>query len=172
MVGAARDGRRMDMEKGVMVTEFMVLFSEGTGRNGIRKAYLYYITHSLTSPRWDASARLGVVSDLYGGVGACGIFRMAQGWLSMSNFKGGEGHLLVNPILKGAMAYLLLRPFFQERKPSTSLPADAYLSPANWVLELETSVSLLPSPLHKLLDLNFRVAIVTRRLTWAWSGTV
>jgi hypothetical protein len=62
----------------------------------------------------------------------------------MSNIKGGEGHLLVNPILKGAMAYLLLRPFFQEKKPSTSLSTEAYLSPTNWILEPETSVSLLP----------------------------
>lgn len=129
-----------------MVKEFMVLFSVETGRNGIRKAFPTLSHTILTFPRWDASARLGVVSDLYGGVGACGIFRMAQGWLSMSNIKGGEGHLLVNPILKGAMAYLLLRPFFQERKPSTSLSTDAYLSPANWVFEPETSVSLVPFP--------------------------
>ncbi|TID26690.1 hypothetical protein E6O75_ATG01183 [Venturia nashicola] len=88
---------------------------------------------------WDASARLGVVSDLYAGIGACGAFRMAQGWLSMSNVKGGEGHLLVNPILQGAMAYLLLRPFFQEKRPSTSLSTDQYLNSSNWVLEPETT---------------------------------
>jgi hypothetical protein len=73
---------------------------------------------------------------------------MAQGWLSMSNIKGGEGHLLVNPILKGAMAYLLLRPFFQEKKPSSTLSTDAYLDPSNWTLEPEPTVSppFPPSP--------------------------
>ncbi|KAE9984944.1 hypothetical protein BLS_000523 [Venturia inaequalis] len=88
---------------------------------------------------WDATARLGVVSDLYAGIGARGAFRMAQGWLSMSNVKGGEGHLLVNPILKGAMAYLLLRPFFQEKRSSASVSTDQYLNPSNWVLEPETT---------------------------------
>ena len=31
---------------------------------------------------WESSSRLPVVSDLYGGVGACSMFRMFQGWLS------------------------------------------------------------------------------------------
>lgn len=31
---------------------------------------------------WESSTRLPVVSDLYGGVGACSMFRMFQGWLS------------------------------------------------------------------------------------------
>ncbi|QDS70734.1 hypothetical protein FKW77_002998 [Venturia effusa] len=88
---------------------------------------------------WDAAARLGVASDLYAGVGACGAFRMAQGWLSLSSVAGGEGHLLVNPILQGATAYLLLRPFFQERRPLASLTTDQYLSSSNWVLEPEAT---------------------------------
>ena len=31
---------------------------------------------------WESSVRLPVVSDMYGGVGACSMFRMFQGWLS------------------------------------------------------------------------------------------
>ena len=31
---------------------------------------------------WESSTRLPVVSDMYGGVGACSMFRMFQGWLS------------------------------------------------------------------------------------------
>ena len=31
---------------------------------------------------WESSARVNVVSDIYGGVGACSMFRMFQGWLS------------------------------------------------------------------------------------------
>jgi len=91
---------------------------------------------------WDAAARLGVVSDIYGGVGACGIFRMAQGWLSMSDVKGGEGHLLVNPMLKGAMTYLLMRPFFEAIKGAEQLSADEYLHPSNWRLEPEPTPTL------------------------------
>lgn len=63
----------------------------------------------------------------------------------MSNVKGGEGHLLVDPIFQGAMAYLLLRPFFQEKRSSASLSTEQYLDPSNWVLEHETTVcSQLP----------------------------
>lgn len=34
---------------------------------------------------FESSCRLPVVSDKYQGVGACSMFRMFQGWLSMSN---------------------------------------------------------------------------------------
>lgn len=143
MAEAARDGRKMGMERVAMVMECTVLFSRETGRHGIRELDCPFNVYCLTYIRWDAAARLGVVSDLYAGVGACGVFRMAQGWLSMSNIKGGEGHLLVNPILKGAIAYLLLRPFFQAKKPISALTTDQYLDPSNWVLEPETTVSFL-----------------------------
>jgi len=48
---------------------------------------------------WEAGCRLPVKSDLYQGVGVCSMFRMAQGWLSMSNVGPFEGTLLVNPLL-------------------------------------------------------------------------
>jgi hypothetical protein len=90
---------------------------------------------------WDAAARLDVVSDMYGGVGACGVFRMAQGWLSMSEVKAGEGHLLVNPMLKAATAYTLLRPFFEPKRSVDQLKGEDYLAPENWRMETEATVS-------------------------------
>ena len=36
---------------------------------------------------WESSTRLPVVSDMYGGIGACSMFRMFQGWLS-SKYNG------------------------------------------------------------------------------------
>ena len=64
---------------------------------------------------WESSCRLPVVSDLYQGAGACSVFRMAQGWLSLSRTGPYEGTLLVNPLLSLATAYVLLRPFFAPR---------------------------------------------------------
>lgn len=61
---------------------------------------------------WEGSGRLGVVSDMYQGVGACSAFRMFQGWLAMSHTAPREGTLLVCPLLRAATAYFLLRPFF------------------------------------------------------------
>ena len=92
---------------------------------------------------WDANVRLGVVSDLYQGVGACSMFRMAQGWLSMSEVGAGEGHLMVNPMLRGATAYVLMRPFFEPKRSLEQVGTEDYLKPENWKLEDETSVRLL-----------------------------
>lgn len=64
---------------------------------------------------WDASTRVDAVNDLYDGLGACSAFRMFQGWLSMSAVGPREGTLLVNPLLKLATSYSLLRPFFRPR---------------------------------------------------------
>jgi hypothetical protein len=96
---------------------------------------------------WEASCRLPVISDMYAGVGACSMFRMAQGWLSLSHTGANEGTLLVNPLLKAATAYYLLRPFFTPRRQQNqqqSLAAfennqDDYLHPDNWVLESPAS---------------------------------
>jgi hypothetical protein len=69
---------------------------------------------------WAAAPRLGVNADLYAGTGACSMFRMYQGWLSMSSTGPGEGTLLVNPLFKLATAYYLLRPFFEPIPSSSS----------------------------------------------------
>ncbi|CAD0106446.1 unnamed protein product [Aureobasidium uvarum] len=93
---------------------------------------------------WEISSRLSVNSDLYQGVGGCTMFRAAQGWLSLSTMNAGEGTLLVNPMLKHATAYYLLRPFFSARKgpmdPRTGTFDESFLAPDNWTMDcLETS---------------------------------
>ena len=65
---------------------------------------------------WESSCRVPAVSALYGGAGNCSVFRMFQGWLSMSEVGPHEGTLMVNPLLKLATAYFLLRPFFRPIK--------------------------------------------------------
>ena len=117
---------------------------------------------------WEISSRLAVKSDLYRGVGACSMFRAAQGWLSLSTTKAHEGTLLVNPMLKHATAYYLLRPFFSAKKgpmsPKTDAFDESFLSPDNWVLDCPQSSWLqgalpgkgqeLSDMLHPHLELN------------------
>jgi hypothetical protein len=97
---------------------------------------------------WEASCRLPVVSDLHQGVGACSMFRMYQGWLSMSTTGPFEGTLLVNPLLAKATAYYLLRPFFTPRRGAETADQTAseamsssqeFLASDNWVMEAEPS---------------------------------
>ncbi|GJC85458.1 uncharacterized protein ColLi_08296 [Colletotrichum liriopes] len=65
---------------------------------------------------WDVTARVEAVQDLYNGAGACSMFRMFQGWLSISACGPREGTLLVNPLVRHSTAYFLLRPFFRPRR--------------------------------------------------------
>jgi hypothetical protein len=98
---------------------------------------------------WESSSRLPVSSDLYQGVGACSMFRMFQGWLSMSSTGPFEGTLLANPLLSRATAYFLLRPFFSPKhtitvpQDSTEPFPDSYLEASNWTLDLSPSNSWL-----------------------------
>ncbi|KAI5777083.1 DUF1479 domain protein [Geopyxis carbonaria] len=62
---------------------------------------------------FDATHRVGAKMDMYNGAGACAMFRMWQGWLSMSDTGPGEGTLRVFPELKVASAYLMLRPLME-----------------------------------------------------------
>ncbi|KAL7275504.1 hypothetical protein RUND412_001562 [Rhizina undulata] len=78
---------------------------------------------------FDAEGRERARMDLYNGAGACKMFRMFQGWLSMSNTGPQEGTLRVNPILRHATAYCMLRPFFS---PPSSDPE----SLRGWKLDL------------------------------------
>jgi hypothetical protein len=82
---------------------------------------------------WECSTRIEVESDLYNGAGACSMFRMFQGWLSMSRTGPGEGTLLVNPLFSLATSYFLLRPFFSPRNPDAS--RGGYLEEENWQLD-------------------------------------
>ncbi|KAI9759314.1 MAG: hypothetical protein M4579_002443 [Chaenotheca gracillima] len=85
---------------------------------------------------WESSCRLPVVADRYNGPGACSMFRMFQGWLSMSTTSPNEGTLLVNPLLSRATAYYLLRPFFSPKNGADPESRDdGFLSSANWQLD-------------------------------------
>ena len=102
---------------------------------------------------WDASKRVGAVMALYEGVGNCSALRLGQGWLGMSEMRGGEGHLMVNPVLKGATAYLLLRPFFEAKRSLEQVGEEEYLHKSNWKLEDVTSVSsMFPLPTKQKKD--------------------
>lgn len=114
---------------------------------------------------WDSSKRVPAVIDNYNGLGACSVFRMFQGWLSMSNTKGFEGTLLVNPLLQLSTAYFLLRPFFKPLKASKDVSIDEYLAADNWVFagsEMTTELHGAPlgagqeltTELHPHLDLD------------------
>ena len=94
---------------------------------------------------WEASCRTPAVSDLYQGAGACSMFRMFQGWLSMSDTGPNEGTLKVNPLLQLSTAYFLLRPFFTPIHPAKGLVVGQhdpdFLNPSNWVLKSETEMT-------------------------------
>ncbi|KAI0392778.1 DUF1479-domain-containing protein [Xylariaceae sp. FL0594] len=106
---------------------------------------------------WDSRPRLRITTDLYNRAGSCSMFRMFQGFLSLSSIPAGGGALTVCPMLQLSTAYLLLRPFFTPRfkspsdnttttKTSSSSTATArteaeYLHPNNWNLNVsQTSV--------------------------------
>ncbi|EPS40662.1 hypothetical protein H072_5481 [Dactylellina haptotyla CBS 200.50] len=81
---------------------------------------------------FDATNRLDAKMDLYNSSGGCAAFREFQGWLSLSSCGPGEGTLRVNPLLKQATAYFMLRPFFSPPKSDPS-------SLDGWKLDLSTS---------------------------------
>jgi len=79
------------------------------------------------------------VTNLYNGLGACSMFRMFQGWLSMSRSGPNQGTLLVNPLLQLSTDYSLMRPFFRPIKAlGLDIPQfwtserEAFLDPDNW----------------------------------------
>lgn len=72
---------------------------------------------------WDSSPRLRITTDLYNRAGSCSMFRMFQGFLSLSSIPAGSGSLTVCPMLQLSTAYLLLRPFFTPRFKSPLLTA-------------------------------------------------
>lgn len=88
---------------------------------------------------FDASGRVDAVNNLYDGMGACSMFRVWQGWLSMSATRPKEGTLLVNPLMHMSTAYTLLRPFF--RPIDENYAASGYLDERNWVFTPETEMT-------------------------------
>ncbi|KAI4728711.1 DUF1479-domain-containing protein [Aureobasidium sp. EXF-10728] len=109
---------------------------------------------------WEASCRLPVQADLYEGAGACSMFRMFQGWLSLSQTAPKEGTLMVNPLLQLSTAYFLLRPFFRPLSPPGGLTAGEYdaefLAASNWELltDEEMTSTLQGASLGHAQELN------------------
>ncbi|CAG8983553.1 hypothetical protein HYALB_00004354 [Hymenoscyphus albidus] len=107
---------------------------------------------------WESSCRLEAVTDLYQGAGACTMFRMFQGWLSMSNTKPGEGTLQVNPMIKLTTAYTLLRPFFRAITPFeidvSGAPSQKYLDASNWAFEPAYNSEIQGAALGNSQELN------------------
>ncbi|KAJ4468825.1 hypothetical protein J3R30DRAFT_3304421 [Lentinula aciculospora] len=64
---------------------------------------------------WDMDHRAEAVMDLYGGPGACSAFRSLQGWLSIDDNGPQCGTIQLLPDIKLSMAYILLRPFFNDQ---------------------------------------------------------
>jgi hypothetical protein len=73
---------------------------------------------------FDATHRVRAQMSLYNAAGGCSVFRSWQGWLSLSTVGPGEGGLLVNPLLKFATPYWLLRPFFKQTKKNGAWEID------------------------------------------------
>ncbi|KAI1423255.1 DUF1479-domain-containing protein [Xylaria sp. FL1777] len=81
---------------------------------------------------WDSSPRLHITTDLYNRSGSCSMFRMFQGFLSLSSIPAGSGALTACPMLQLSTAYLLLRPFFTPR----------YKNPAAKMMECEMGMGM------------------------------
>lgn len=113
---------------------------------------------------FDATNRIDAIQDLYNSPGGCAVFRQFQGWLSLSDCGPGEGTLKVNPLLKEATAYMMLRPFF-------SPPSGDASSLEGWKLDLSTSKYHGAAPglgqeftqdLHPHLQLEYSVVSVPK----------
>jgi hypothetical protein len=102
---------------------------------------------------FDARHRISANMDLYNGGGSCSTFRLFQGWLSMSSTGAGEGTLRVNPILKQATAYALLKPFFNSQNQLQldsnfpgSVPGACQEYTPKWHPELELDSTMVSVP--------------------------
>lgn len=104
--------------------------SEGYGRGGVYDR-IFAGDYGTYDP-WDSTGRIYAVSNNHNGLGPCSMFRMWQGWLSMSHSGPHEGTLLVNPLMRLATVYLLLRPFFRARDADLDGTGLGYLDAANW----------------------------------------
>ncbi|PMD61680.1 DUF1479-domain-containing protein [Hyaloscypha bicolor E] len=123
---------------------------EGYGKGGVYDAVFEGRWEDFNP--WESSCRLKVESDLYNGAGACSMFRMFQGWLSMSSTGPGEGTLLVNPLFKLATVYYVLRPFFEPRNGNKE--ASGYLDERNWILSENQSSVLQGATMGCTQELN------------------
>ncbi|KAI0438037.1 DUF1479-domain-containing protein [Xylaria telfairii] len=137
---------------------------DGYGASGTYRAV--FSGHWEDHDPWDSSPRLHITTDLYNRSGSCSMFRMFQGFLSLSSVPAGSGTLTVCPMLQLSTAYLLLRPFFTPRyKNPAAAMADYemgmgpkrseldFLHPNNWNLNVsQTSIlhGAVPGYVHEL----------------------
>ncbi|KAI5816204.1 hypothetical protein BZA77DRAFT_313870 [Pyronema omphalodes] len=95
---------------------------------------------------YDAAHRVTANMDLYEGPGACSMFRMFQGWLSLSSTAPGEGTLRLLPSIRETTAYFLLRPFFENGRlqlpPTTTLHGAAIAAAQEFTNELHPELRL------------------------------
>jgi hypothetical protein len=74
---------------------------------------------------WEVSCRVPVIGDLYDSAGACSMFRMFQGWLSMSYTGPMRGLSWSTLLLQPSTTYFLLRPLFKPlAEPSVFVAGD------------------------------------------------
>jgi hypothetical protein len=107
---------------------------------------------------WDPTGRIATTPDAYNGYGACSIFRMYQGVVSLNTIEPGLIRLLPSPKL--ATAYFLLRPFFSPKakapEPRDTEAWEAYLDASNWELDKEQSTIIhgaVPGHAQRLTEL-------------------
>ncbi|KAH8656648.1 hypothetical protein BGZ60DRAFT_417436 [Tricladium varicosporioides] len=80
---------------------------------------------------YDLSIRAPAKSGLFPGTSSQ-VLRAFQGWTALTSAGPGEGSLLLYPNIKLAIAYVMLRPFFQEPEN----PAE-YMDATKWTLNVE-----------------------------------
>ncbi|KAI8139285.1 hypothetical protein BJV82DRAFT_627891 [Fennellomyces sp. T-0311] len=59
---------------------------------------------------FDITHRIEAQMDMYDSPGGCSMFRIFQGWVSLSSIGPGGGTLRVCPLVKEPMAYILMKP--------------------------------------------------------------
>lgn len=82
---------------------------------------------------FDMTARKSAKQDIFGGSAHSSVLRAFQGWTALTEAGAKEGSLLVYPNLKYALAYMLLRPFFDPPSDSKDI-----LDAERWTLNVES----------------------------------
>ncbi|KAF4544357.1 uncharacterized protein LTHEOB_6475 [Lasiodiplodia theobromae] len=119
---------------------------------------------------WKADARLEARSDLYGVNAACSCWRCMQGWLSLSETGTGEGTLRLLPSLKASVAYIMLRPLFDDEGGWSdgeatfpgSEPGNTQFFPSKeWhaALQMEKSIVGIPPSLLRVREAFKKAAV-------------
>jgi len=83
---------------------------------------------------FDMTTRKDAKQDFFGGRAHSSVLRAFQGWTALTEAGPGEGSLLIYPNLRYALAYMLLRPFFDPPKDSKDI-----MDPAKWTLNAEST---------------------------------